>query len=104
MLDFLCYNPILRGIIEAYMELITICFLNIPNVSKDKSYSIASSIAGVIISIALVLPFLIMSILSIHYERLKTKKFDKKHGAITEGVEIEDRNTWKTLYYPIFLM
>ena len=45
-----------------------------------------------------------MSILSVHYKRLKTKKFEKNYGSITEGVDIEDNNSWKTLYYPIFLM
>ena len=50
------------------------------------------------------LPFIIMSILSVHYKRLKTKKFEKKYGSITEGVDIADNNSWKTLYYPIFLM
>ena len=70
----------------------------------NRSYIIASSIAGIVISIALLLPFVVMSILTINYGKYQSKKFQKKYGAVIEGVEVASENPWKANYYSIFLM
>ena len=56
----------------------------------NKSYSISSTIACIVISIAVAFPFVLISILGVNYKKLSDVRFLKTYGSITEGVEVAD--------------
>ena len=71
------------------------------------SVGFASAFGGIIIVMAFLLPFIMMSIVSCNYRQVKGNKFKDKFGSITEGLFIHDvtsREVYQAHYYSVFLM
>ena len=56
----------------------------------------------IVITVNVVFPFVMMSILSVHAKRITYKKFAAKYGTIVEGIDISRHDTYKAYYYAVF--
>ena len=57
---------------------------------ENLSMGIATGVGGLVITAAFIFPFLVMSIVGLHYKTLKEETFKAKFGSVTEGLFIHD--------------
>ena len=74
---------------------------------ENLSMGITTGVGGLVITLTILFPFFVMSIIAIHYKTLKKPSFEKKYGSVTEGLKIHDytsREVYQAHFYSVFLM
>jgi len=89
-----CWNPILRFLIESYIFFAISCFINLTEFTFGDSGSRASSISTVVgMIIIIVLPFLVLCFMLLKFAKLKNKQVIAKYGAMYEGLDLDKGRT-----------
>lgn len=86
----LCWNTILRFLIESYILIAISSFINLTELTFSDSGSRASTIGAIVgMVVILLLPFFILYYMFRKFDKLKNKKVISKYGAMYEGLDLD---------------
>ena len=90
MYRMVCWNPILRFLIESYIFIAISCCINLTEFTFGDSGSRASSISTVVGMILIILlPFFVLYVMHTKFAKLKNKQVKSKFGAIYESLDLD---------------
>ena len=100
---FLLFGFILRYIIEGYLELAVLCFLNMKCIIWDNTFNRFTSILAItILAIVILFPFLMPSLLYMNRENFDKKPFKKRFRTLYEDLKREHNMIF--IYQFLFLI
>ena len=90
MYRMVCWNPILRFLIESYMLIALSCCINLTEFTFGDSGSRASSISTVVGMILIIfLPFFVLYFMHKKFAELNNEEVKSRFGAIYEGLDLD---------------
>jgi len=90
MYRMVCWNPILRLLIESYIFIALSCCINLTEFTFGDSGSRASSISTVVgLILIILLPFFVLYFMHKKFAKLKNKQVKSKFGAMYEGLDLD---------------
>ena len=101
MISGFFFNSPIRAIVETYLDVCILSFLNLLNIKFTNFSRVAATVTvmGVTIYVILV-PFLLMNIIFYNRPIIKTRKFKDKFGVLTE--DLRRQRISQLYFYPIF--